>query len=441
MQAVPRMLRALDSQKLALSYDWPEPISPGIESWENPDVPSGYSYLAQFVAHDCVFTSAPTGALCTIGAGISSRRSVLLQLETLYGGGPDAAPHAYIPEGQNNMSRNKLLTGRAAVRGVKVGKCPLRDFGRTAPLNRDRNDKEGLTSALVSDPRNDVHAAIAQLTILFHSLHNKVAALVERAEIDRHSAAPDIRSYRTYFAARAICAHVYHNLVRHDLLPHLLHPKIANAYRDPAVEFLDSQPLDALPSEFPHVLRFGHAKVRQNYVFNDLNSYGEDLVDMMLATSASRPWRMPLDDTWIAQWSHFFDISSRRPNLSRRIGPSMSGGLFSGEIFGPVDETGSVGLPYRDLLSSGFVPQWSVSALAREICARRPWIAKLSPLLSDDAQRTRKIRDWLGRHRAANGMSDRDIDDLASDPPLSFYVLFEAAHDMGGRRFGLSYSR
>jgi hypothetical protein len=33
-------------------------------------------------------------------------------------------------------------------------------------------------------------------------------------------------------------------------------------------------------------------------------------------------------------------------------------------------------------------------------------------------------------------MSERDIGVLASDPPLSFYVLFEAAHDMGGRRLG-----
>ena len=379
------------ARQMALSYDWREPIHPGIEVWENPDIPSGYTYLAQFIAHDCVFTSTPTGALADIGANISSRRSSLLQLETLYGGGPDASPHAYVPEGQNHICRNRLLTGQAAVRGIKAGKCPLRDFGRTSALNRDLDSKAGLTSALISDPRNDVHAAIAQLTVLFHALHNKIAALVEEARLDRNDTAPDVRSYRTYIVARALCVHAYHKLVRHDLLPRLLHPGIVAAYAAPSAEFLDSQSLDALPSEFAHVFRFGHSMVRQNYVFNDLNSYGEDLVDMMLATSASRPWRMPLDDTWIAQWSHFFDLGSRRPNLSRRIGPSVSGGLFSAEVFGPVDETGSVGLPYRDLLSSGFVPQWSVPALAREIRAGAPWIARLSPLLSDDAQRTRKI--------------------------------------------------
>ena len=158
---------------------------------------------------------------------------------------------------------------------------------------------------------------------------------------------------------------------------------------------------------------------------------------MMLATSGGRPWRMPLDETWMAQWSRFFEIGRQRPNLSRRIGPSFSGGLFSGEVFGPIDETESVGLAYRDLLSSAFIPQWSVPALAAEIRAQRPALAELSPLLWDDRERERQIGDWLGRHRLANGLNDEDIGYLASDPPLAFYVLFEAAREMEGRRLGV----
>ena len=135
--------------------------------------------------------------------------------------------------------------------------------------------------------------------------------------------------------------------------------------------------------------------------------------------------------------ARFFQIGAQRPNLSRRIGPSFAGGLFSGEVFGPVDETESVGLAYRDLLSSAFIPQWSVAALAAEIRARRPALAGLSPLLSDDRERERQIGDWLGRHRLASGLSDEDIGFLASDPPLAFYVLFEAAREMEGRRLGV----
>jgi hypothetical protein len=246
----------------------------------------------------------------------------------------------------------------------------------------------------------------------------------------------DIRNYRVYLITRAICVRIYQKLVRDDLLPRILHPGIVSAYGATGAPFLDSQPLDSLPSEFAHVLRFGHAMVRPNYVFNDLNTYGQDLTDMMLSTSGARPWRMPLDGTWMVQWSHFFGGGSRKPNLSRRIGPHFSGGLFSGEIFGPIDATGSIGLPYRDLLSSGLVPQWSVPVLAAEIRTRRPSIAQLSPLLLDDQARTREIREWFGDHRQSSDLSDEDMDYLAGDPPLFFYVLFEAARDMSGKRLG-----
>src|SRR5581483_5050303 len=202
--------------------------------------------------------------------------------------------------------------GKAGLRGVELGACPYRDLGRSSPLNHASAANGGLTSALVADPRNDVHAAIAQLTTLFQCAHNKIAEAVDRASIAGAGVAADVAAYRSYFVSRAIVERIYRNIVRSDLLPRLLHPAVRRAYDRPDIEFVDSQPLDALPVEFGHVLRFGHAMVRQNYVFNELNTYGEDLVDMMLATSAARPWRMPLDDTWVAQWSCFFDIDARR---------------------------------------------------------------------------------------------------------------------------------
>ena len=106
------------------------------------------------------------------------------------------------------------------------------------------------------------------------------------------------------------------------------------------------------------------------------------------------------------------------PNLSRRIGPELSGGLFSGEVFGAVDETGNVGLGYRDLLNGAFVSLWSVEALAEQLRQSRPALAALSPLLLDNQRRAAGIKGWLNRHRIANGLSEPEIDNIASDPPL-----------------------
>jgi hypothetical protein len=424
------------ARQLSVPYQWPDPAQPGREDWENPEIPSGYTYFAQLVAHDCVFTSIPTGALSAAAGPARSRRSSLLRLETIYGHGPDSCPHAYVPRGANHLARNRLALSGLALRNTPKGNYLFRDIARTGTSNA-ASETAALTSAQVSDPRNDVHAALSQITTLFISLHNKIASNIENMLTADVFASEEVKNYRVYFVSRAVCENIYRAIVRDDLLPRILHPAIVDTYSDPHVQFLDAQTLDTLPLEFANVFRFGHAMVRQFYVFNDFNSYGEDLVDMMLSTSAARPWRMPLDDTWMAQWSHFFEIGGSNPNLSRRIGPEFSGGLFSGEVFGAIDETGSMGLGYRDLLNGAFVAMWSVAALADELRRCKPELASLSPLLLDDQQRTVRVRAWLSRHRTANGLGEQDIDNIASDPPLFLYILFEAAHDMDGKRLGV----
>jgi hypothetical protein len=421
------------ARQLSVPYHWPETAQSRLEDWENPEIPSGYTYLAQLVAHDCVFTSVPTGALSAAVGPARSRRSSLLRLETIYGHGPDSCPHAYAPRGTNHLARNQLALSELALRSTLKGRYLSRDIARTGAFE----PAAPLTSVQVADPRNDVHAALSQITTLFISLHNKIASMIEDLLTADAFPSEDVRNYRVYFVSRAVCESIYRAIVRDDLLPRILHRAVVDHYGAPQVQFLDSQTLDALPLEFANAFRFGHAMVRPFYVFNDFNRYGEDLVDMMLSTSAARPWRMPLDDTWMAQWSHFFEIDGSNPNLSRRIGPEFSGGLFSGEVFGAIDETGSMGLGYRDLLNGAFVGTWSVAALADELRRCKPELASLSPLLVEDQERTARIRSWLSRHRIANGLSEQDVDDIASDPPLLLYVLFEAADEMAGKRLGI----
>ena len=425
------------ARQLSVPYEWINAVTPGRETWENPDIPSGYAYFAQLVAHDCVFTSVPTGALAASLGPTKSRRSSLLRLETIYGEGPDSSPHAFGPRGASHLARNRLALSDVSPRSTVKGDYVFRDVARTTASNSTTGATGGLASTQLADPRNDVHAAISQMTTLFILLHNRIASHIDDVLAREKFASTEVRNYRVYFVSRSACENIYRSIVRNDLLPRILHPAIVDAYSGRKIEFLDPQTLEALPLEFANAFRFGHAMVRPSYVFNDFNSYGEDLVDMMLSTSAARPWRMPLDETWMAQWSHFFEMNGSKPNLSRRIGPQLSGGLFSGEVFGAIDQTGSVGLGYRDLLNGAFVAMWSVTALADELRRRRPHLAGFSPLLLDHQLRASRIRAWLGRHQIASGLRAEDIEHLAADPPLFLYVLFEAAHDMDGRRLGV----
>ena len=145
---------------------------------------------------------------------------------------------------------------------------------------------------------------------------------------------------------------------------------------------------------------------------------------------------MPLDATWIVQWSRFFEIEGSRPNFSRRIGPYLSDGLGNDQIFPAFDQTNRVGLLYRDLLGASLAGLWSVNALVTEIAARRPHLICASRLLADRPYRVNQIREWLASETAYGGLAAEDIETIANDPPLPFFILFEAMQQTDGMCLG-----
>ncbi len=145
---------------------------------------------------------------------------------------------------------------------------------------------------------------------------------------------------------------------------------------------------------------------------------------------------MPLDATWIVRWSRFYEIEGSRPNFSRRIGPYLSYGLGSDQLFPAVDHTNRVGLLYRDLLGAALAGLWSVDALIAEIAVRRPHFIALSRLLADRSYRINQISEWLASEPAYGGLTSEDIETLASDPPLPLFILFEAMQQADGLCLG-----
>jgi len=133
------------------------------------------------------------------------------------------------------------------------------------------------------------------------------------------------------------------------------------------------------------------------------------------------------------RWSHFFEINGSRPNFSRRIGPFLSDGLGNDQIFPAIDQTDRVGLLYRDLLGSALAGLWSVDALIAEIAARRPQLIASSRLLADRSYRVGELRAWLVSSPSYGGLSAEDVETLANDPPLPFFILFEAMQQPGSQ--------
>jgi hypothetical protein len=463
-----RLLMGRLANRMRDHYGWAANGKNGLQPWENPGIPSGYTYLLQLVAHDLVQSSVPISIVEDTTTGVLNTRRSRLRLDAIYGGGPLVCPFVYELDDMFDETRTRLRLGRIQKdpQDSDMG-CPFRDIPRVRPdrisgENRDLTTSAGvhpaLTDVLIADPRNDAHVVLSQLTAVFHHLHNGILDLLPKRDQMVQASSKWEAAHERYLCARSAATLIYRNVIRKDLMKRILHPKIYEAYQDPKFRLLESRSRGAsksrsgsavsqqawgIPLEFSHgAFRFGHAMVRPSYQINNSNG-GPFSLDLVIGrTSAKEPQNMPLDRSWIVQWSKFFEIA----NLSRRIGPQLSGPLTTPDIFPAVlqqagdaecdrqaeIQANSVGLAYRDLVSSSLVGMWSVPALIEEIKGLEPDFIKLSRLLRDPAFRVERLKNWLGGTEAGqyNRLRDpADIRSIAEDPPLPFFVLFEAADD------------
>ncbi|HRD78313.1 MAG TPA: peroxidase family protein [Hyphomicrobiaceae bacterium] len=449
------LLRKLSSTLLFEDFWHDKPLPAGIAGplpFDNPQVPSAYTYLLQLAAHDLVHSSvslAGTGADLGV-SGIVNSRNVPLTLETIYGGGPEVCPHAYkidqaFVSSGGRVSRTRLRLGRLRIDNRLDASCPMRDVARGEPLHasddphRDPSASVWPSEALVADPRNDDHAILSQLTVLFHLLHNH---LVDRMEaLGLPSDGPsEQQAFRRFLAARTAVTLIYRHILRNDVLPRILHPDVTSWYGS-------NSPLEVahgIPLEFTHgAFRFAHAMVRDRY------SVTRDApldTERALQQSSHRGFGfLPVSTEWRVDWRRFVPVPGHPMpmNLSRRIGPSYPGVLSSSRLF-PVlaPEAGAASLPYgligRDLMSASLAGLWSVPALTAELQGRLG-----AGLVPDFAAWQAALGDWL---TAQSVFDAAEVATLAADPPLPFYCLFEASktlraglpHDtLGGLKLGV----
>ncbi|HZR90543.1 MAG TPA: peroxidase family protein [Bradyrhizobium sp.] len=430
------------SRRMDAEIQWAAHADPSIEHWENPAIPSGYTYLLQFIAHDLVHSAMPLSITGDVSTLANARRAPLL-LESLYGHGPVGSPHLYALDAPSDDRRTKLRLGRMRWKIAKGdvatddARCPFRDIARTrvedhTGIDRDKGGRVALTEALLADPRNDDHAIISQLTALFALLHNALVDLARRGEPVSHANGRFGAAYKRFLCARDALSAIYHHIIRNDVMRRVLHPAIYAAYSTVNPWFMDRHSASdwQIPLEFSQgAFRFGHAMVRPEYRINDLTRH--DLNNTLEKSSANDPVNMPLDDTWMVQWSRFFSINGSEPNFSRRIGPYLSDALGNDQIFYAFDATERVGLLYRDLLGASLAGMWSVDALIAEIARRRPDLVNPSRLLADRGYRVTSLRQWLSSAPTYGSLRPEDIETIANDPPLPFFVLFEAMQQDG----------
>jgi hypothetical protein len=289
---------------------------------------------------------------------------------------------------------------------------------------------------MAGDRRNDDHPILSQLTVVFHLLHN---GLVKWAEDNinhkDHADNPSEAAFDRYYFARMASTLIFRHILRHDVLKRLLHSKIYELYSrttPPEIGIFNGR----IPLEFTHgALRVCHAMLRDHYKFNDHAPFS--LTQVLRENADSLPLNMPLREFWAVAWSNFFDIdpkNRKNVNLSARLRPHYNDQTIVDPPFGKFDSTGKLGLAYRDMLSAALAGMWSAPALTRWLADQKfdPEVAKVfeSAKLADADYRESALKDWFDR---TCELDADESDALAKDPPLPFFLMFEAMDDPDSR--------
>jgi hypothetical protein len=246
-------------------------------------IPAGFTYLGQFIDHDITFDPTPFGARSLPARRMVNHRTPRLDLDSLYGGGPDVQPYLY----EKLRPRRLLLTPGP-------------------PLDLPRNDED---VALIGDPRNDENAIVSQLHLLFARFHNRIV---------------DERKLSFEKARRLVLRH-YHWIVINEYLPAVLGSRFKGPrkhYRPKGEPFI--------PVEFSGAAyRFGHSMVRPEYGIlplpADPNKPGPGPVKLFPHLQGFRK----LETDRVIAWERFFRLVPRGPQDSSKIDTKLAKELFA----------------------------------------------------------------------------------------------------------------
>ncbi|SEM84154.1 peroxidase family protein [Palleronia pelagia] len=237
-----------------------------VDQVENGPADAGMTFFGQFIDHDITLD-----ATSAIGQRIDPRsvrnvRTPNLDLDCVYGDGPEASPYLYSHDPEGFM-----LLGRP-----------------DSPYDLARNCHG---RALIGDPRNDENIIVSQIQAAFVMLHNILMTMVTEggaAKGDVHACAQmgvrrDVwhevipKDMAGFEEVRRFIRLHYQWLVLKDFLPSFVEQSVIDSVlaHDP---FHDLGPI--MPAEFSvAAYRFGHATVQAKYDLSDSKT-GVDLFTM-----------------------------------------------------------------------------------------------------------------------------------------------------------------
>jgi len=276
---------------------------------ENAGISAGYTYFGQFIDHDITFDPASSLQQQNDPNALVDYRTPRLDLDSLYGRGPDDQPYLY------REKRFRLGRPLRANRDATT----VRDLPRYEDPDYPNEKKR----ALIGDKRNDENVIVAQLHAAMLQFHNK---LVDRCpDASFATVQQQVRWHYQWLVVNDFLPTICGSSTVHSILPHLVG---ATSVLDDPPEFqLYKWRNDAfMPIEFSAAaFRFGHSMVRPIYRLNTRLNGGDnedeatnEEVERGLAgrhfifAGVQRRGLAGFGDfpeRWAIDWSLFFDIN------------------------------------------------------------------------------------------------------------------------------------
>lgn len=260
-------------------------LNDGADAEENLFVPAGYTYFGQFVDHDLTFDT--TSSFTDLTAPATNLRTPALDLDCVYGSGPDDQPYMYAADGATLLPDDPKAT----------------DLLRIPANGR----------AVIGDKRNDENSIVCQVQLAFIKFHNAVVKQLK---------GQGLAGGALFTRARQEVTWTYQHIVLDDYLRRIVNAHTCDFFSqrraelgDKAYDLYPHAKRTAIPIEFAGAAyRFGHSMVRTGYRLNaGFKAFifdGQPLNDSSLVGFQPLPANHVIDD-----WRRFFADDSLPPGF------------------------------------------------------------------------------------------------------------------------------
>ena len=355
-----------------------EAMDAGPKPPKSKSVPVGHVFFGQFIDHDITLDVESSLGSVNSPSAISNSRTPTLDLDCVYGAGPEASPFMYQAKG--------------AFKGVKlVTAADLRS--RRDPAKDHDLPRNGQEVALIGDFRNDENRIVSQLQLGMIKLHN--------AFVDQIHAEGDLEGKELFEEAQQRTRWHYQWAVLHDFLVtmcgkdtvHRILSEGRTAYK-PKVPFI--------PVEFSVAgYRFGHSMAPMKLV---VRKGGKP--ELLFRGGLGDGFDAVTGPEDIVEWAKVFFVGGSKTGVQRaeRCDPGLATELLDLSVLSSEMKAEDRSLAARNLRRGQSFLLPSGEVVAEAIGRPEPEINVVS--------------------RAANKASG---DLLHGGTPLWFYILTEAA--------------